>query len=155
MLKNIITIFISIAICLITGFSAQYLQTDALINWYPFLEKSQITPPSYVFPIVWGILYILMGISIGLIIISKEIKKGSCVVLFFLQLCLNFLWSFFFFYLENPAYGTVIILLLDAVVIGYILKTYPIKKVSAYLFYPYLAWLFLATYLNLFIFINN
>lgn len=155
MFKNIITIFIAVAICVITGFVAQQFQTEALVNWYPFLEKSQITPPNYVFPIVWGVLYILMGVSIGLIILSREIKKSSCIVLFLLQLSLNFLWSFFFFYLENPAYGTVIILLLDAAVFGYIYKAYQVKKISAYLFYPYFAWLLLATYLNLFIFINN
>ena len=111
--------------------------------------------PSWIFPIVWTILYILMGISIGLILLTQEIKKSSCLLLFLLQLGLNFAWSFFFFYLENPAYGTVIILLLDVVVFGYTYKAYQVKKVSAYLFYPYIAWLFLATYLNLYIFVNN
>ena len=115
MFKNILTIFISIIICVGIGLASQQLQTEALNNWYPFLAKSQITPPDYVFPIVWGILYILMGISIGLILLTQEIKKSSCLLLFLLQLGLNFAWSFFFFYLENPAYGTVIILLLDVI----------------------------------------
>ena len=155
MFKNILTIFISIIICVGVGLASQQLQTEALNNWYTFLAKSQITPPGYVFPIVWGILYILMGVSIGLILLTHEIKKSSCLLLFLLQLGLNFAWSFFFFYLENPAYGTIIILLLDVVVFGYTYKAYQVKKVSAYLFYPYLAWLFLATYLNLYIFVNN
>ena len=63
MFKNILTIFISIIICVGVGLASQQLQTEALNNWYPFLAKSQITPPGYVFPIVWGILYILMGVS--------------------------------------------------------------------------------------------
>ena len=75
MFKNILTIFISIIICVGIGLASQQLQTEALNNWYPFLAKSQITPPDYVFPIVWGILYILMGISIGLILLTQEIKK--------------------------------------------------------------------------------
>ena len=62
MFKNILTIFISIIICVGVGLASQQLQTEALNNWYTFFSKFQITPPDYVFPIVCGILYILMEV---------------------------------------------------------------------------------------------
>ena len=71
MKKSIIIIF-SIAVCLLIGITASYLQSDSISTWYPLLEKSPLSPPNMVFPIVWSILYVLMGISIGLILIGNH-----------------------------------------------------------------------------------
>lgn len=150
-MKKSITIFTSIVACLLTGFIASFLQNDSITSWYPLLEHSPLTPPTVFFPIVWSILYILMGISIGLILNSKHSKKVVILIIFAIQLTLNFLWSFVFFYMQNPLGGFINILLLDMFVIIYVLKGYSINKASAWLCVPYLIWLALATHLNWYI----
>lgn len=147
MKKSIIIIF-SIAVCLFIGITASYLQSDSISTWYPLLEKSPLSPPNMVFPIVWSILYVLMGISIGLILIGNHPKRTPIVLIFAIQLMLNFLWSFTFFYLQNPLVGLIDILLLDIVVIVYVFKSFSVNRASAWLCVPYLAWLALATHLN-------
>lgn len=150
-MRKIITIVISITICLFIGVTASYLQNDSIDSWYPLLEKSPLSPPNIVFPIVWTILYILMGISIGLILIKNHPKRIPLVLVFAIQLMLNFLWSFFFFYLQSPMVGFINILLLDMVTILYVFKSYSVNRASAWLCVPYLAWLALATHLNWYI----
>jgi len=96
-----------------------------------------------------------MGISIGLILNSKEGNKKFLTALFAVQLFLNFTWSISFFYLQNPLLGFINIILLDLGVLYYAFKCYPTQKVSRILFVPYILWLSLATYLNAYILIYN
>ena len=96
-----------------------------------------------------------MGISIGLILNSKEGNKKNLIVLFVVQLFLNFTWSISFFYLQNPLLGFINIILLDLGVLYYAFKCYPTNRISGILFVPYILWLFLATYLNAYILIYN
>ena len=147
-MKRSLSIIASIVICLFVGLIASYLQNASIASWYPILEKSPLTPPSLVFPIVWSILYVLMGISIGLILIGNHPKRTPIVLIFAIQLMLNFLWSFTFFYLQSPLAGLIDILLLDIVVIVYVFKSFSVNRASAWLCVPYLAWLALATHLN-------
>ena len=108
-----------------------------------------------VFPIAWSILYLCMGISIGLILLTNSRRKSTLIGLFVVQLVLNFLWSFLFFYMRNPFWGLIDIILLDILLIIYAVKSYPVKKWSSILFMPYILWVLFATYLNAYIFLHN
>ena len=115
-----------ILICLLVGAAASFFQKDALIEWYPFLFKPRLTPPDAAFPIVWSILYVLIGISMG-----RIWDKGE------------------------PLWGLGIILALDAVVLDYIFTTYKKDKIASICFMPYAAWLLWGTYLNACIYLFN
>ena len=107
-MKRSLSIIASIVICLFVGLIASYLQNASMASWYPTLDISPLTPPSLVFPIVWSILYVLMGISIGLIVSSRLERRKVLLLIFAIQLTLNFLWSFTFFFLESPLAGFII-----------------------------------------------
>ncbi len=148
-------IAISVVICLIVGAISGHFQSNALIEWYPYLQKSSLTPPDFVFPIAWSIIYLCMGASIGLAWYAPEKEFKPIAKLFVVQLLLNFLWSLLFFTMQSPVAGFLDILVLDAVVIIYIVKSYKTNRASALLFVPYIAWLIFATYLNGYIMIAN
>lgn len=154
-MKKIVISSICVLVCLVVGFTASFFQTEAITHWYPTLSKSALTPPNLAFPIAWTALYILMGISISLIIMSSHYLKKALIILFVLQLIVNFLWSIFFFYLQNPFLGLIDIVILDIMVIFYIIKSYSVSKISTWLLIPYLLWILFATYLNTYIYINN
>ncbi|WP_288208173.1 TspO/MBR family protein [uncultured Parabacteroides sp.] len=154
-MRKVLSIIIPILICFFVGLTASYFQADAIKNWYPTLVKPALTPPNIVFPIAWSIIYICMGISIGLIINSATEQKRFFVKAFIMQLFFNFTWSIGFFYFQNPLIGFINILLLDIFVINYTLKSYPENKASSILFIPYVAWLLFATYLNGYILMFN
>ena len=154
-MNKIIPALVAVIICFSVGVMASYFQVDAIQTWYPFLNKPLLTPPYFIFPIEWSILYFCMGISIGLIWNTKHRKRKILRWLFSFQLLLNFTWSIYFFYFQNPFLGFIDILLLDIFVIYYMMKSYSIKKMSSLLFIPYILWLLLATYLNGYIMLYN
>lgn len=154
-IKTIIVFSFSIILCLVTGYTAGILQAEAITQWYPLLNKPPLTPPNIVFPIAWTILYVLMGISFALVILSKIKSKRAVIVMFVVQLILNWLWSLLFFRMQNPLLGYIDIVVLDGIVLWYTLVTFKQLRTSSILFMPYLAWLLFATYLNLYIIIYN
>lgn len=154
-MKKKLQILIPILICFFVGFIGSCFQADAISNWYPYLNKPDLTPPNIVFPIAWSILYVLMGVSIGLIMNSNSRKKKYFVKIFLLQLFLNFTWSISFFYFQSPIAGLVNIVLLEIVIIYYALSVYPIRRLSALLFVPYVLWVSFASYLNFYILLYN
>jgi len=154
-MKRFLAFAIPVAICFLIGFIASQFQEVAIETWYPYLNKPSVTPPNIVFPIAWSILYLCMGVSIGFVILSQNMQKRFLIGLFVVQLILNFAWSFLFFYMQNPLYGLIDIILLDFLIITYIFKVYPVSKISSYLFIPYVLWVTFAAYLNLYIYLYN
>ena len=116
--------------------------------WYQELVKSSLNPPGYVFGIVWPILYLLMSISAFRTF--NETKN-----LFLIQLLFNALWSWLFFTFQMPFVALLNIWLLIYLNIKINLKMFYQDKLSGLLFIPYVLWLFFASYLNLFIVLNN
>ena len=116
--------------------------------WYQELVKSSLNPPGYVFGIVWPILYLLMSISAFRTF--NEIKN-----LFLIQLLFNAIWSWLFFAFQMPLIALLNIWLLIYLNIKLNLKMFYQDKLSAILFIPYVLWLLFASYLNLFIVLNN
>lgn len=154
-MRKALNIIIPILVCFLVGLSASYFQADAIKNWYPTLIKPAVTPPNIVFPIVWSIIYVCMGLSIGLLINSTIERRRFFIKAFIFQLFFNFTWSISFFYIQNPLIGFINILLLDIFVINYTLKSYQVNKASSILFIPCVIWLLFATYLNGYILMYN
>ncbi len=117
---------------------------------YGSLNKPFLSPPSFVFPLAWSILYILMGISAY--IISKD---GNVPIIYYIQLCVNMMWSIVFFVFKLRLFAFVWIILLIILVIMMIRKFFGVNSLAAYLQIPYLIWLLFAAYLNLGVYFLN
>ncbi|MBR2606368.1 MAG: tryptophan-rich sensory protein [Bacteroidaceae bacterium] len=154
-MKKSFSIIISVVICLLVGWVSGLMNSASIETWYPMLEKSSFTPPSYVFPIVWSVLYVLMGISAGLLYNVHNISKRPLLILFAVQLLFNVSWNFFFFSMQSPILGFVSLLILIALGVAYFVGTLWIKRSSAFFFLPYLIWILFATYLNFYIVVYN
>lgn len=122
---------------------------------YKTIVQPDFAPPSILFPIVWTILYTLMGISSYIISSSNSYFKNDALFIYYLQLLVNLLWSFIFFKFNWYFISFIWILFLIYLVYLMIRKFYSISKISAYLQIPYLLWLVFASVLNLSIFILN
>lgn len=121
---------------------------------YNNLQKPFLAPPSILFPIVWNFLYILMGISYGILEV-KKLNTPEINFIYYFQLFVNALWSIFFFTLEWRLFAFLWIILLDILVIIMIIKFYQKNKTAGLLQIPYLLWVLFATYLNLAIYLLN
>lgn len=121
---------------------------------YNSLQKPILSPPSIVFPIAWTILYILMGISYGILKV-KKLNDPNVKTIYYLQLFVNALWSIIFFVFKLRLLAFIWILLLDILVIVMINIFYSKEKKAGLLQIPYLIWVLFASYLNLFIYILN
>ena len=119
------------------------------------INKPSFSPPAIVFPIVWTILYTLMGISAYIIITSDNSNKKEAYVIYILQLFVNGLWSLFFFRFGWYLFSFFWIILLIVLVIIMIDRFYKINKIAGYLQIPYLIWLIFASVLNLSIYLLN
>lgn len=127
----------------------------ATSNNYSDLKLPSFAPPGIVFPIVWTILYTLMGISSYLIIQSDSYKKNDALFIYGIQLIINLFWSIWFFTFRFYFLAFIWILLLIGFVVLMIKKFYEISKISAYLQIPYLLWIIFASILNLFVYFLN
>ena len=127
------------------GLASSNTSTDV---WYQSLNKSDLNPPGFVFGIVWPILYILMSISA-----YRTFSETGRI--FFIQLVFNTAWSWMFFAFHMPFLALLNIWMLIYWNTSLAFKMIKIDKVSAILYSPYVIWLMFASYLNLFIVINN
>ena len=116
--------------------------------WYQELTKSSLNPPGYVFGIVWPILYLFMSISA-----YRGFEK--IYKIFFIQLFFNTIWSWLFFAFHLPVIALVDIWLLIFLNIKITILLFKTDRISTFLYIPYVIWLCFASYLNLFIVINN
>ena len=117
-------------------------------SWYLLLDKSKLNPPGYVFGIVWPILYILM-------MVSAFLAHKKIFSIFIIQLFFNAAWSWLFFRFQMPLEALLDIYLLIALNIYILILMYKENKIAFFLYIPYVVWISFASYLNLFIVINN
>ena len=138
------------AIPLLVGIIAGLLTRDSM-ETFSSLNKPPLPPPGILFPIVWTILYTLMGIASFLVYTSGKEKEeiNSALTIYFLQLAVNFFWSIFFFNLEWYIFSFFWLVLLWVLIFYTIRLFYPISNTAAYLLIPYLFWVTFAGYLNL------
>ncbi len=160
-IKEIRNFIISILIPLLIGFSSSFIARILLgmdiSTYYSQLIKPGFAPPSFIFPIAWTIIYVLMGISAYIVM-----KKGSnlskvrdAMFYYWLQLGLNFLWVILFFGLELRFTALIDLIILIVIIIIMIFKFYKLDKKAAYINVPYIMWSLYALFLNYFIWIIN
>ncbi len=112
-------------------------------------KEPPLLPPAWLFPVVWTILYAVMGYSAYLIYSSTDGDKGKCLAIYWAQLLVNFSWSIVFFRFEALWAAFVVIMLLWVLIIAMIRCFKRISPVAAYMNIPYLLWVTFAAYLNL------
>ena len=121
---------------------------------YDSLQKPFLAPPSIAFPIVWSILYVLMGISYGILDSNSEIDSEVNLI-YYLQLFFNALWPIAFFVLKWRLFAFFWIIALAVLVFIMIIKFYKRNKAAGLIQIPYLLWTLFATYLNLSVYLSN
>lgn len=149
-------LIISILISLATGTIAGLI-TSSSQNTYSTIDTPFFAPPSFLFPIVWSILYLLMGISSYIIYTSnaKPSDKQAALTIYALSLVINFIWPILFFNSRLYLVSFIWLVALWIFILLTILAYSKISKVAAYLQIPYLLWVTFAGILNLAIVILN
>ena len=145
-----------IILCEAVGALAGWISAGGIEVYSALANKPPLTPPQWVFPVVWSILYALMGISAARISLtppSKERNRG--LNLFTAQLIVNFFWPLLFFNAQAFGFALIWLILLWVLVLVVILIFWKIDKTAAWLLIPYLAWLTFAVYLNAGVYILN
>ena len=148
--------FISVVITALMG---SLFTSRNMMSWYDTLNLPAIVPPSFVFPIVWNILFILMIISFYLILktdIKKHLKvREKAINLFAIQLIFNILWVVLFFEFNFLLIALFEIVLFEIILLYLIFTTYKFNKTAAYLLIPYALWIAFASILNLLVYLLN
>lgn len=120
--------------------------------WYNTLNVSMLTPAGWIFPIVWGVLYFMIGLALYLVIMQdtnrKSNNKINAYVYFAINLIFNTLWSFAFFGAQMPEAALLILVALIVDVVFMARAFYRVNTASFWLIVPYILWLFFALYLN-------
>ncbi|MDD4689601.1 MAG: tryptophan-rich sensory protein [Eubacteriales bacterium] len=145
---------VNILIALGVGSLSAFLTRNQM-DIYSKLVQPPLSPPGWLFPIVWGILFLLMGISASMIWLSDSFEKEKALTVYGIQLAVNFLWSLIFFNMQAYYLAFFWLLLLLVLIIIMIYKFSQINKTAAYLQIPYLLWVIFAGYLTLAIAILN
>lgn len=145
-----VKIVISIIICLAIGGIGGYATSSSIDTWYTTINKPSFNPPNWVFAPVWTLLYFLMGLATGIVWHEKKEKPFAIIGLrfFAIQLVLNLLWSFLFFYFESPILALIELTILIVFVFITIKWYQRINKTAHFLLYPYFAWICFAWFLN-------
>lgn len=154
MLKKLFPYFISVATALGIGGISAFLTKDNM-SVYSDLNRPTLSPPSEIFPIVWSVLFVLMGIAVALVWCSSKKQYDDALLFYGAQLTFNFCWTIIFFNLRAflLAFIWLIVLL---VLIGITLaKFYKLNKTAGLLLVPYFLWVCFAGYLNLMIWVLN
>ena len=132
------------------GFLASLLTKDGVAAYKAVITKPPLTPPAVVFPIVWGILYLLMGVGAARVwLTGPSAQRSRAMGLFALQLAVNFVWSLVFFNLQAFGLAFVLLLALLALIFLMLRDFWPLDPLADKLQLPYLVWVTFAGYLTL------
>ena len=121
---------------------------------YNTLQKPPLSPPGFIFGIVWSILYLLMGIAYGMLV-YKEKSDEEVSKIYWTQLIINLIWPILFFVFKIRLFSSIWIIILLILVISMVIKFYKKDKIIGYSQIPYLLWIMFATYLNIGVYILN
>lgn len=148
-------LILCIAIPLIVGGLSAFLTMSAM-DGFNSVNQPPLSPPSWLFPVVWSILYVLMGIGSYLVLINGNEDKGRiALTVYGIQLFFNFFWSIIFFNLQAYLLAFIWLVILWLLIIVNIFLFYKISKPAGILLIPYLLWVTFAGYLNLAIYFLN
>ena len=158
MWKRIKPYVISVLIALGVG-ALSALVTSGNMDIYDNIVRPPLAPPSWLFPVAWGVLFVLMGIGSAIIYTMRcqtnPLLRSSALRIYALNLVVNFLWSVIFFNFRAFLFAFIWIMLLWVIIIFMIIRFSKVSKTAAYLQIPYLLWVTFAAYLNLAIYILN
>ncbi len=142
-----------IAVPLAVGGLSAFLTRDSM-ETFKELNQPSLSPPPWLFPVVWTILYILMGVASYIILVSKK-ENRSALTVYAIQLAFNFIWPLIFFNMRNYLFAFIWLVALWALIAATIYFFRKISKPAAYLLLPYIIWVTFAGYLNYSIYILN
>ncbi|EFJ15508.1 hypothetical protein SELMODRAFT_180321 [Selaginella moellendorffii] len=152
----ILGLIVAIAIPVAGGFAGAKFGAGGDSPWYRQLNKPPWTPPSWVFPVMWTTLYILMGIASWLVWKDGGFKRHALpLAIYIVQLILNFAWTPIFFGYHRFDFAFAEIVLLWLAILATIILFWPVSHAAAYLLIPYILWVTLAASINLYVLIYN
>lgn len=148
--RGALKLLLALSIPLLVGGAGGWATSQGVTDWYPGLVKPPFNPPGWVFGPVWTLLYLMMGVASFLVWrrIRSSPAAGPAMRAYGLQLLLNFLWSFLFFWFRSPGWALLEILLLLAVLTYTTWKFFEVSRAAGWLMTPYLAWVTFAIVLN-------
>jgi len=138
-----------ILICLAVGQLGSFFTTEQSYSWYAALNKPAWTPPNFVFPIVWTLLYVLIAIAGWLVWRSKKPGYQNALMFWLVQLILNAIWTPLFFGHQAILYGLVVIDILWIFILLTMFLFFKQSKLAGFLMFIYFAWVTFAGILNL------
>ena len=143
-----------VGLCLFVGFLGSLFVPG---EWYENLNKSSLTPPNIVFPIVWNMLFVLMGLAAWRVWASEDIGlKKIAITIFLFQLILNVCWSYLCFGIQRPDLALLDIIVLWVFILITLVLFYRADRIAGFLFLPYCLWVSFAIHLNYSIYqLNN
>lgn len=149
-LKAAMRIITMIVLCCGVGIIGWVITGDAVTEWYPALKKPAFTPPSWLFGMIWPVLYVLMGIAAGILWNKPTGRKAvlTAMRLFLFQLILNGLWTPLFFGLHRIDLALIEIIILWITLLATTIVFYVQSETAGVLLIPYLMWVSFAVYLN-------
>ena len=145
-----------IAIPLAVGGVSAWLSREGM-GTFEALNKPPLSPPGWLFPVVWTLLFVLMGLSSYLVLKSAQPRQtiDRALWLYGIQLCVNFFWPIFFFNLSLYLFSFLWLILLWLLILATIIRFYRISQAAGYLMLPYLLWVTFAGYLNFGVYLLN
>ncbi len=146
---NISDLLFFVIVTELAGVLSSLLSGGNFGDHYSTLTKPPLAPPGWLFPVVWGLLYAVMGFSAYLINKSDNLAKRTALIIYFVQLAVNVLWSPVFFGLKSFGGAIAVIVVLDALVIAMLVLFGKINRCAALVNIPYLVWVLFATYLTI------
>jgi translocator protein len=150
-MNNIVKLIICIAIPLAVGGVSGFFTTSEIPGWYQTITKPLWNPPSWIFAPVWTTLYILMGIALYLVWKNETVDAGikrTAILLFAVQLILNFFWSLIFFKQHQIGWAFAEILAMWIFIVLTIFAFAKVNTAAAWLLVPYICWVSFASILN-------
>ena len=155
--KNHLSLIIWIAALIAIGGVIGSFTKPEISTWYSALHRSTLTPPNYVFPIAWTILYGIIGACGWLIWCPQAFPKLLSVIktLYVTQLILNWSWTPLFFHYHLTGLSLVVLVAMDILVFALIWLAYKKMRAVSLLMIPYLSWILFASYLNFYIWQYN
>lgn len=151
----------SLSMCFSVAIIGGWATSTSITSWFNLLTKPELSPPNWIFGPVWTCLYFLMAVALALIWSThpktkvEVIARSQAIQVFILQLGLNLLWSFLFFYYHTLFWSMLEILVLLATISYTIITFRKVKPQAANLLLPYFLWVSFATYLTITLWILN
>ncbi len=143
------TLIFALFVPLLVGGLSAALSYRAMLA-YGTMNKPPLSPPPWVFSVVWTLLYIMMGVASYFVLVSEAelSNKVSALIVYSIQLLLNFMWSIFFFNMSLHLVAFFWLMLMWCMVLYCAYEFYSINRVASFLLFPYVLWLTFAAYLN-------